>query len=77
MIKNGLEYKKCPVCKKTVIAPEITFYGFCKDCLIEKMKCCENCCEYDGQDCDADNENYCRCFTGDKNDDCYWRLKEN
>ena len=23
-----------------------------------------------------ENENYCRCFTGDKNDDCYWRLKE-
>lgn len=43
---------------------------------IEKMKCCENCADYDGQDCDADNENYCRCFTGDKNDDCYWRLKE-
>ncbi len=20
-------------------------------------------------------ENRCRCFTGDKNDDCYWRLK--
>lgn len=43
---------------------------------VEKMKCCENCCNYDGQDCDADNENYCRCFTGDKNDDCYWQLKE-
>lgn len=43
---------------------------------IEKMKCCENCADYDGQDCDADNENYCRCFTGDKNNDCYWRLKE-
>lgn len=43
---------------------------------IEKLKCCENCADYDGQDCDADNENYCRCFTGDKNDDCYWRLKE-
>ena len=25
---------------------------------------------------DADNENYCRCFTGDKTDDCYWRLAE-
>ena len=47
-----------------------------KEMMIEKMKCCENCADYDGQDCDADNENYCRCFTGDKNDDCYWRLKE-
>lgn len=43
---------------------------------VEKMMCCENCADYDGQDCDADNENHCRCFTGDKNDDCDWRLKE-
>lgn len=42
---------------------------------VERMKNCANCCNYDGQDCDADNENYCRCFTGDKNDDCYWQLK--
>ncbi|UKI53129.1 MAG: hypothetical protein L6V86_08580 [Treponema sp.] len=77
MIKNELEYKECPVCKKTVTAQEASsmiLYGFCKDCLIERLKCCENCADYDGQDCDADNENCCRCFTGDKNDDCYWRL---
>lgn len=43
---------------------------------IEKLKCCENCADYDGQDCDMDNENYCRCFTGNENDNCYWRLKE-
>ena len=35
MIKNRLEYKECPVCKRFCLKPEITFYGFCKDCLIE------------------------------------------
>lgn len=75
MILHGLEYKECPICKRLCLKPAITFYGFCKDCLIERLKCCENCADYDGQDCDADNENCCRCFTGDKNDDCYWRLK--
>ena len=42
-----------------------------------KLKCCENCADYYGQDCTTDNENHCRCFTGSENDDCYWRLKEN
>lgn len=76
MIKDGIEYTKCPACERICLKLEITSYGICKDCLIEKLKCCENCADYDGQDCDADNENRCRCFTGDKNDDCYWRLKE-
>ena len=76
MSKTIFKFKECPVCKTICMALEITQYGFCKDCLIEKLKCCENCADYDGQDCDMDNENCCRCFTGDENDDCYWRLKE-
>lgn len=76
MIKDGIEYTKCPVCKRTCLKLEITSYGICKDCLIEKLKCCENCADYDGQDCNMDNENQCHCFTGIESDDCYWRLKE-
>lgn len=73
-----MKFKECSACKRLYLEsePTIILYGLCKDCLIEKLKCCENCADYDGQDCDADNENRCRCFTGDKNDDCYWRLKE-
>lgn len=71
-----MKFKECSACKRLYLESETTIilYGLCKDCLIEKLKCCENCADYDGQDCDADNENHCRCFTGDKNDDCYWRL---
>ena len=76
MIKDEVEHLKCSACKRTYLKLEITSYGICKDCLIEKLKCCENCADYDGQDCDMDNENRCRCFTGDENDNCYWRLKE-
>lgn len=76
MIKDGVEYLKCLACKRTCLKSEITSYGICKDCLIEKLKCCENCADYDGQDCDMDNEYRCRCFTGNENDNCYWRLKE-
>lgn len=70
--------------KKVYISGQITglpekeykkLFDSAEDILVEKLKCCENCADYDGQDCDAENENYCRCFTGDKNDDCYWRLK--
>lgn len=43
MIIDGIEYKKCPACERICLALEITSYGICKDCLIEKMKCCENC----------------------------------
>lgn len=72
---GGIEYTKCPACERICLKLEITSYGICKDCLIEKLKCCENCADYDGQDCDADNENYCKCFTGDESDECHWRLK--
>lgn len=41
---------------------------------IELMKCCENCADYDGTDCNADHEHDCKYFTGDKNDDDFWRL---
>lgn len=75
MIKDGIEYKECPVCKRLCLKQEITFYEMCKDCLIKRMKCCENCSNYDGQDCGADHGHHCRCFTGDESDGCYWELK--
>lgn len=75
MIKNGLEYKKCAICRKICLKPEITANGMCKDCLIEKMKCCENCTNYDGTDCNADHENDCKHFSGSKNGDDFWELK--
>lgn len=37
MIKNGLEYKECPECKRICLKPEITSDGICKDCLIESL----------------------------------------
>lgn len=43
---------------------------------IEQMKCCENCADYDGTDCNADHDYDCKCFTGNKNDDDFWELKE-
>lgn len=45
MIKDGIEYTKCPACERICLKLEITSYGICKDCLIEKMKNCENCAD--------------------------------
>lgn len=56
MIKDGVEYKKCPQCKRLCLALEIKT-GICKDCRIEnlekeneqlkqkieQMKCCALC----------------------------------
>lgn len=39
MILYGLEYKECPVCKRICLKLEITFYGFCKDCIPYKKNC--------------------------------------
>ncbi len=38
MIKNGLEYKECPGCKRICLKPEMTSGGICKDCLIERLE---------------------------------------
>lgn len=37
MIKDGVEYKKCPQCKRLCLALEIK-NGICKDCRIEELK---------------------------------------
>ena len=38
MIKNGLEYKECPGCKRICLKPEMTSGGICKDCLIKSLE---------------------------------------
>lgn len=37
MIKDGVEYKKCPQCKRLCLALEIK-NGICKDCRIENLE---------------------------------------
>lgn len=65
-----MKFKECSACKRLYLESETTIilYGLCKDCLIEKLKCCENCKHWKWQDGDDLSKNsgvyYCESKLG-------------